>query len=283
MSGLPSPLQSKTATPPPTKNANGPSYVWASPAVAVSSTNRGGPAAGPGADCRLIPTTHAPAATAAMVPSAAVTTAARSRVIRDRADAGTLSGLTDGASRRDLAGVELLGQCPCLLAALRADDPAVEIVGLDVDPAEQPRLAGLIGGVVVRRPFEPDIGRRALLVLQRAGLDRIAADAAREVLTAGEGRHDLRGSPAERAVTRCIALEGRCHERRQLVGDPIAGQHPDRAGGLRFRVGRGAAPGLDRDLADRRCQGGVALAGSARLLRHHLDQARNERQALRGV
>src|SRR5580765_1991640 len=120
MAGLASPLQSKTATPPPTKNANGPSYVWASPAVAVSSTNRGGPAAGPGADSRPIPNTHAPAATAATVPSAAIATAVRRRFIRDRADGGALSGLTVRASQADLAGVVALGERPGIRAALRA-------------------------------------------------------------------------------------------------------------------------------------------------------------------
>ena len=42
------------------------------------------------------------------------------------------------------ARVVALGQCPGVLAARRADDPAGEVVGLDVDPAEEARLARLV-------------------------------------------------------------------------------------------------------------------------------------------
>ena len=92
-------------------------------------------------------------------------------------------------------GVVLLGQGPGLLAALGADPPADEVVGLDVDPAVQARLAGLVGRVVVRRPLEVDVGRRPLLELERAGRDRVAADAAREVLAAGEAGRRPRRRP----------------------------------------------------------------------------------------
>src|SRR4051812_36422152 len=90
-----------------------------------------------------------------------------------------------GWSRRP-GGVEALGHGPCVLAALRADHAARQVVGLDVDPAPDPGLAGLVGGVVVRRPLEPDVRRGALFEFQRALLDRVAADTTREVLAAGK-------------------------------------------------------------------------------------------------
>src|SRR5205823_10856701 len=51
-------------------------------------------------------------------------------------------------------GVVTLREGPCVLAAGRTQDAAGEVIGLHVDPAEEARLSGLIGRVVVGRPPE---------------------------------------------------------------------------------------------------------------------------------
>src|SRR5262245_12432930 len=119
------------------------------------------------------------------------------------------------------AAVEIvLRESPGFLAALRPDPPAAEVVGGDVDPAVEPRDTGLVGSVVVRRPFELDRFGRPDLDRQVAGLFRVRALAAREVLAAGEAGEDLGGGAAERAVAGRVALERWRDERRQLVWHP---------------------------------------------------------------
>src|SRR5207247_9506863 len=104
--------------------------------------SRGGRRGVLGGRVRPIPVATNPMAAA----TAAAPTAAR--VSRPRLIRGSRPP-RDAASRRDLPGEVALGERPGILAALRADDPAVEVVGLDVDPAEQPRLTGLVGRVVI--------------------------------------------------------------------------------------------------------------------------------------
>src|SRR5438552_8780602 len=98
-------------------------------------------------------------------------------------------------SRCHLTGVIALGHLPRAQAALRADDATREVVGLDVDPTPEPRLAGLVRGIEVGRPLEADVGRRAVLELQGSGRNRVAAATPGEVLAAGEGRQDRGGGP----------------------------------------------------------------------------------------
>src|SRR3990172_7814894 len=124
------------------------------------------------------------------VPPATATTATTSSPACRRGTAARRGGVAVPWSRRS-AVVVVSGQAPGLLATLRADSSPGEVIGLDMDPAEEPRLAGLVGGVKVRRPLEPDIRGGALLELQRAGLDRVAADAAREVLPPPQHAHHL--------------------------------------------------------------------------------------------
>src|SRR6266567_3608980 len=84
-SGLPSPLQSNTATPPPTAKLASPSYTWSMPEVAVSSTKWGGPRALFGADAQAVSVSHKTTTTAAM---------ARAR-ITDRCNTFARAGLDD--------------------------------------------------------------------------------------------------------------------------------------------------------------------------------------------
>src|SRR5664279_5056241 len=102
-------------------------------------------------------------------------------------------------------GVILLGLRPGGLAALGADHPSGEVVHLDVDPAIEARLAGLVRCVKIGGPFKPDVGRGTLLELERTGRDGVTADTTREVLAAGEAGEDLGGRPAEGAVARHVA------------------------------------------------------------------------------
>jgi hypothetical protein len=44
---------------------------------------------------------------------------------------------------------------------LRSGDAPGEVVGGDVDATPGARLSGLVGGVVVRRPLQPDVGRES--------------------------------------------------------------------------------------------------------------------------
>src|SRR2546426_5819251 len=90
-----------------------------------------------------------------------------------------LAALTHPAYRRrrreplvaNEPGVVVLREGPCILAAGRASDAAGEVVRLHVNPSVQARLTGLVGGVVVRRPLEDDVGVRAHLHFERARLD----------------------------------------------------------------------------------------------------------------
>src|SRR5205814_8247608 len=77
--------------------------------------------------------------------------------------------------------VVTLREGPCVLAADRTEYPAGEVVGLHVDPAEEARLSGLIGGVVITRPLQHDVRARAVLDLQRACCDGSLGESAREV------------------------------------------------------------------------------------------------------
>src|SRR5438093_2078466 len=132
--------------PPPTKKASGPSYVWLSPLLAVSSTKWGGPRAIDGVDRPGAPITTQPAAASATAPSTPPMASVRRRDPVTRS-AGPVGGRTRSSCVRPAE--EPLGERRGGLAALRSDDPAREIVGLDVDPTEQARLAGLVGRVVV--------------------------------------------------------------------------------------------------------------------------------------
>src|SRR2546430_8363678 len=116
--------------------------------------------------------------------------------------------------------VVTLRECPCVLAADRTQHPAGEVVGLHVDPAEEARLSGLIGGVVIGCPLKHEVGARAVLDLERAGWDGPLGGSAGEGLAARGRRGGLGRGPAERAVTGDVSLEGRGHEGRQLVRHP---------------------------------------------------------------
>src|SRR2546430_55597 len=98
-------------------------------------------------------------------------------------------------------GVHALREGPCVLTAGRTEDAAGEVVGLDVDPAEDARLPGLIGRVVVRPPRKNDARARSRVDPERARLDRPLRETAGEVLAAGDPRHDLRRGAAERAMS----------------------------------------------------------------------------------
>src|SRR5256885_8074759 len=108
--------------------------------------------------------------------------------------------------------VVTLREGPCVLAADRTEYPAGEVVGLHVDPAEEPRLSGLIGGVVITRPLKHHVGARAVLDLERAGCNCSLGESAGEGLAARDRREDLGRGPAERAVSGDVSLEGRGHE-----------------------------------------------------------------------
>src|SRR5262245_38034204 len=66
-------------------------------------------------------------------------------------------------SRADRTGEVLHREIERAVADLRSRDPAVEVVGIDVDPAPQARETRQVGGVVVGRPLELDVHARAAL------------------------------------------------------------------------------------------------------------------------
>src|SRR5829696_10583773 len=98
----------------------------------------------------------------------------------------------------------LLGERPRVPSALRAEPPAVEVVGGNVDAHVEPRDPRSVGGVEVCRPLERHVRRRAVLDLQRPCRDGNLVEAAREVRAARERRHDLRSRPTEGAVPRHV-------------------------------------------------------------------------------
>src|SRR5262245_11762915 len=100
------------------------------------------------------------------------------------------------------------GSCPVALDKLpdgatteRAAVAPGEVVRLDVDPAQEARLARLVGGVEVRRPLELDVLCGPQLELQAALGNRVVAQSAWEVRRARVRRQHLCGRAAERAVT----------------------------------------------------------------------------------
>src|SRR5439155_5874227 len=114
-------------------------------------------------------------------------------------------------------GVHALRDGPGVLTAGRADDAAGEVIGLDVDPAEDARLPGLIGRVVVRRPRKNDVCAGPRVDAERTRLDRPLRKTAGEVLAAGDRRHDFRRGAAERAVAGDVAGERRGHKGLELI------------------------------------------------------------------
>src|SRR5829696_496154 len=124
-----------------------------------------------------------------------------------------------------------------------------EIVRRNVDAHVEPRLACGVSRVVVRRPLEGEVAARPHLDLERAARDRNLVEAAREVRAAGEPGEHLRGRPAEGAVAGDVAREGRCHERRQLVRDPVDSPDPPNTARLCGRILGEAGPGVDVRLA----------------------------------
>src|SRR5918996_5078566 len=143
------------------------------------------------------------------------------------------------------ARVVSLGERPGVAAADRTHLSPFEVVGTDVDPSEQSRKPGLVGRVVVARPLQRDVLGRAELDLEFAGGDGPLSEPAGEVGTAREPGHHLGSCAAERAVTRDVAREGRCHECPELVRHPVDREDPVHPGRLRGRILRVPLPGTD--------------------------------------
>src|SRR5664280_2074898 len=246
------------------------------PADAVSSTKCGGPSAAVGvATGARVSAKPAPATSTTITAAARIATLRRFTWSPDRLPLNRRPSLGRG-----LPVVVALREDPRRLAAGGAQLAPGEVVDLDVDASPQPGLARLVGGVVVGCPLEPDVGGRANLELERAGLDRVPAAPTREVLAPGEADEHLRGGPAERAVPGRVRRERRRDERGELVGNPGRREDPRDPADLGFRVLRMAGPGPDRDLALVAHERRVALPGRGRRLRHELDEARDERKAL---
>ena len=84
-------------------------------------------------------------------------------------------------------------------------------------------------------------------------------------------------------MTRDVAREGRCHERRELIRHPVDREDPAHAGVLRGRILQVPLPGADRDLADVIGERLMPLARGARCSRDDLDQSGNQRESVRIV
>ena len=130
------------------------------------------------------------------------------------------------------------GQMIGINPALGADDTPRNIIEWRVNTAPDPRQARLIGSIAIGGPLKRDIHTGPLFKTQKPtiGGNMKLTHAAREILIAREQGQRLRSGPRVCRMTRDIPGKRGCDESFSLIGHPVVGQHPARAGVVGCRI-----------------------------------------------